>query len=195
MSQSVEEHSGAASDAAPFYDGVGPFTRRIDRLIAAFENLAMWGAAGAVLTMVAITTVSVAGRELFGAPIPDDVIFQGLLMVATIALPLAFVHRRDGHISVTITTNWLKPRALATLRLFGNAIGLIFFILVWWGVAKEVGPDIANEAVYDGVFELPTWPMKAVFSVAVMIFLVRIVFSIMQCVLDILSGANRSTDT
>jgi len=195
MSQSVEEHSGAASDAAPFYNGVGPATRWIDRIIAAFENLAMWGAAGAVLIMVAITTVSVAGRELFGAPIPDDVIFQGLLMVATIALPLAFVHRRDGHISVTITTNWLPPRMLASLRLFGNVIGLIFFIFVWWGVAKEVSPDLTNEAVYDGVFELPTWPMKAVFSVAVMIFLVRIVFSIIQCVMDILSGENRSTET
>lgn len=155
----------------------------------------MWCAAGAVLIMVAITTVSVAGRELAGAPIPDDVIFLGLLMVAVIALPLAFVHRRDGHISVTITTNWLPPRALALLRLTGNAIGLVFFSLVWWGVVKEVGPDYANGAVYDGVFELPSWPMKAVFSIAVLIFLVRIVFSIVQCALDLRAGTRRSTDT
>jgi len=195
MTEATEHQGGAASDAAPFYDGVGPVTAWIDRQIAWLESVTMWVASIAVLVMVAITTVSVAGRELAGVPIPDDVIFLGLLMVAVIALPLSFVHRRNGHISVTITTNWLSPRPLAFLRLLGNVLGLFFFFFIWWGVVNEVAPDFESGAVYDGVFELPSWPMKALFSIAVFIFLVRILFSIAQCAMDLVSGTDRTMDS
>lgn len=183
----VGEASGAAA-APPVYSGRGPVTNAIDRVVDFVERFTMWAAAGAVLVMMMIAAVSVAGRELFGAPIPDDVIFQGLLMVATIALPLAYIHRRDGHISVTITTDWLPPRAIALLRILGAATGLVFFGIVGLAVLREIGPDYVNEAVYDGVFELPAWPMKVVFVFGVAAFLLRILLSMVVSAIDFRHG-------
>ena len=188
MSHELEEGGGGSADAAPFYDGVGPVTRVVDSSVAVVENAALWLAGLTIAVMMVITAISVVGGKLFGQPIPDDARIQGLLMVATIALPLAFVHRRDGHISVTITTNWLPPRILALLRLIGNVFGFVFFAIIWWSVTSEVAPNFRDDAVYDGVLELPYWPMKAVFSLAVFAFLLRLVFAMMRCVIDLVSG-------
>lgn len=183
----VGEEAGAAA-APPVYSGRGPVTGIIDRLVDLIERATMWAAAGAVLLMMLISAVSVAGRELFGSPIPDDVILQGLLMVATIALPLAYIHRRDGHISVTITTDWLPPRAIAALRMLGAVLGFVFFGIVGLAVLREVGPDYTNGAVYDGILELPTWPMKAIFVFGLAAFLLRILLSFLVSAIDLARG-------
>ena len=179
----IGEESGAAA-TAPVYGGRGPVTGAIDLAIDHIERATMWAAATAVLLMMLISAVSVAGRELFGSPIPDDVILQGLLMVATIALPLAYIQRRDGHISVTITTEWLPARALALLRMLGAAMGFIFFGIVGLSVLREIGPDYTNGAVYDGILELPSWPMKAIFVLGLGAFLLRILLSFLVSAID-----------
>lgn len=183
----VGEEVGAAA-APPVFSGRGAVTGAIDRAIDLIERLTMWAAAGAVLVMMLISAVSVAGRELLGAGIPDDVVMQGLLMVATIALPLAYIHRRDGHISVTITTNWLPPRLIALLRIVGAVMGFVFFGIVGLAVLREIGPDYSSGAVYPGVYELPAWPMKVVFVIGLAAFLLRILLSAVVSAIDFRRG-------
>jgi len=192
-----------ASDAPPVYTGHGRTTRAIDRVMDWIESVTMWVASISVLVMMLIVTISVIGRSLatakiFGVgladigirlgPIPDDTLLQGLLMVAIIALPFAFIHRRDGHIAVTITTDWLKPRPLAALRIFGGILALAFFFIIGWAIARDIPTDYLNKAVYDGVFELPAWPMKVVFTFGIAAFLLRIAFGIVVSIIDMIEG-------
>lgn len=193
-SSAGDEHAGAAA-SPPVYSGRGPVTGFVDRIANVVESFTMWAAACSVLLMMFISAVSVAGRELFGSPIPDDVIFQGLLMVATIALPLAYIHRRDGHISVTITTNWMPPRAIALLRILGAIMGFIFFAIIGTAVLRDIVPDYVNDAVIDGVFELPKWPMKVVFVFGIAAFLLRIILSIVISVIDLWRGEAPGLET
>lgn len=195
----------SASAAQPVYVGRGPITQAIDRVAGAIENAAMTIAALAVLMMMLLVTVSVIGRGLATAkiagysladigvvlgPIPDDVIFQGLLMIGVIALPLAYIHRRDGHIAVTVTTDWMPTRLLTLLRIFGNLLALVFFFIIGWAVAQEIPTDYVNDATYDGVFQISAVPMKVVFVLSILAFLIRIVFAIAVLFMDLWHGVD-----
>lgn len=122
-------------------------------------------------------TVSVLGRHLFLQPVPDDLRMVGLLTVGVIVLPLAFVERHRGHITVTVTTNWMSPRALGVLRAAGALAMGLFFGAIGFMVAMRLPQEIAQGSYYDGVLRIPTWPMKLVFAFGITLFVIRLCFS------------------
>ncbi len=147
-------------------------------LLGLLERLAVIVAGIALLIMGGIVTASVLGRQLFNEPIPDDLIMVGLLMVCVIALPLAYIESRRGHIEVTVTTNWLPPRGLGLLRAFGSLIMLLFFGAIGFMVAQRLPREISQGTYYDGRLEILTWPMKVVFAVGISLFVIRLAVSI-----------------
>ncbi|MEO1192318.1 MAG: TRAP transporter small permease [Pseudomonadota bacterium] len=151
-----------------------------EKALSLLERLALILSGTALLIMGAIVTASVIGRQVANAPIPDDLIMVGLLMVCVIALPLAYIESQRGHIAVTVTTNWLPPRALALLQAFGSLIMLIFFGAIGYMVAQRLPREIAQGTYYDGTLEILTWPMKVVFAVGIILFAIRLLVSIGQ---------------
>jgi TRAP-type C4-dicarboxylate transport system permease small subunit len=153
-------------------------TQAFLRLQEALERLALFLAGVVLLTMGGIITASILGKELFLRPIPDDLLMVGLLNVAVIVLPLAFVERQRGHIAVTVLTDWLGVRALGLLRALGALAMAVFFGGIGYMVTMRLPAEIARGAYYDGVLEIPTWPMKMVFGIGVLLFVVRLVISV-----------------
>lgn len=153
----------------------------------------MAAAAAVVLAMAVMTAVSVAGRELIGLPVPDDIVIQGIMMVAIIILPLAFVQAKGGHIAVTVATNWLPARAITLLKLFGTLIGLAFFAAIAWEAAKQVPGDIEGGGYYDGVYEIPVWPPKVVFVLGLTVFVLRLALSAALRVIELIRGDGGKT--
>ena len=119
-------------------------------------------------------TASVLGRALFNTSIPDMITIAGLLMIPAIALPLARVQSQDGHIAVTVTTDWMPARVISVLKALGNVLGFMFFGAIAWFLVRKVPRDIATAAYYDGELDLPVWPMKIVFAVGAGLFLIRL---------------------
>ncbi|GAB5469064.1 MAG: hypothetical protein Kilf2KO_20940 [Rhodospirillales bacterium] len=149
-------------------------------LLAVLERLALIVAGLALLTMGGIITASVIGRQAFNAPIPDDLIMVGLLMVCVIALPFAFIESQRGHIAVTVTTDWMPPRAQGLLRAFGSLIMAIFFGAIGYMVAQRLPREIDQGTYYDGTLEILTWPMKIVFAAGIALFVLRLLVSIVE---------------
>lgn len=141
------------------------------------ENVALWIAGAALLLMGTIVTASVVGRVVFTAPVPDDLVMVGLLMVGVIILPLAFIERTDGHIAVTVITDHFPVRVQFALKALGNLLFGLFFGVMGVMLAKKVPSEISEHLYYDGHFEIPTWPMKALFAMGVAIFVARLLFS------------------
>lgn len=160
----------------------------LQRLLSVAENLAMGLAGLALLLMGGIVTASVLGRQFFLRPIPDDLLMVGLLMVPVIALPLAYVERYRGHITVTITTDWMGTRALGLLRVLGALCMGVFFGAMGWMIATQVPRELARGTFYDGVLGVPTWPMKAVFGLGIALFLLRLVVSVIEGLHVFLTG-------
>lgn len=153
-----------------------------------FENVALWIAGAALLLMGAIVTASVVGRVLFTAPVPDDLVMVGLLMVGVIILPLAFIERTDGHIAVTVITDHFPVRVQFALKAMGNLLFGLFFGVMGMMLAKKVPSEISEHLYYDGHFEIPTWPMKALFAMGVAIFVVRLLFSFLGNLSGMVNG-------
>lgn len=155
----------------------GTGLRKVQSLI---ENAALILAGLVLLSMGLIIVASILGKVLFLHPIPDDLLMVGLLNVAVIVLPLAYVERQRGHITVTITTDWMGTRALGALRALGAFAMAVFFGGIGFMVARRMPDEIAKGAYYDGVLQIPTWPMKAVFGAAILLFVARLVISMID---------------
>lgn len=150
------------------------------RLQTVIETSALILAGLVLLSMGLIIVASIMGKVLFLRPIPDDLLMVGLLNVAVIVLPLAYVESQRGHIAVTVTTDWMGPRAQGALRAFGALAMAVFFGGIGVMVARRMPGEIARGAYYDGVLQIPTWPMKAVFGAAILLFVARLLVSIAE---------------
>ena len=144
------------------------------------EDAALLLAGMVLLAMGLIIVTSIIGRSLFLSPIPDELLMVGLLNVAVIVLPLAYVERHRGHITVTVTTDWMGVRALGVLRALGALAMAVFFGGIGYMVARRMPEEIARNSYYDGVLQIPTWPMKAVFGVAIVLFTCRLIISMID---------------
>lgn len=152
------------------------------------ENMALALASLVLLTMGLIIVGSILGKEVFHKPIPDDLLMVGLLNVAVIVLPLAYVERQRGHITVTVTTDWLGARGIGALRAFGSLAMAVFFGGIGYMVVRRMPDEIAKGAYYDGTLQIPTWPMKAVFGAAILLFVSRLVLSIIEAISTAVTG-------
>lgn len=157
-------------------------------LFEMLERAALWVAGAALLTMGGIVTVSVVGRVAFNAPVPDDLIMVGLLMVAVILLPLAFIERTDGHIAVTVIADLLPVRIQALLRAIGCLLFAGFFGTMGFMVALKVPDEFSEALYYDGQLEVPTWPMKAVFAFGVALLVIRLAASLTRACRSMVTG-------
>ena len=120
------------------------------------EGAAVWLACAALLAMGSIVTASVIGRVAFNMPVPDDLIMVGLLMVCVIILPLAWVERTDGHISVTVIADLLPVRVQYALRVLGTVLFAGFFGTMGYMLALKVPGEYAENLYYDGQLYIPT---------------------------------------
>ena len=154
--------------------------KSIDKAIAALENAAMAIGALTILVLAGVIGASVLGRELFSGGVPDDIILAGLLMIPMLMLPLARVHREDGHIAVTVLTNWMSPRGLAFLKILANSVGLVFFGGNGWFLARKVPRDFDGGAYYDGELMIAVWPMKVVFAIGISLFVARLLLELIK---------------
>lgn len=164
--------------------------------LARLESLANYLGALSILVLGLLITASVAGRALFNAGIPDTIVMAGLLIIPVVALPMAFVQAQDGHIAVTVTTDWLPERVVAALKALGNVIGFAFFGAIIWFMLQKVPRDIATGAYYDGELNIPVWPMKLVFALGITLFLIRLIVDFcrnLARVLGLRSGATPNT--
>lgn len=158
------------------------------RVLGALERAALALAGVILLLMGAIMTASVLGKELFVRPIPDDLLMVGLLNVGVIALPLAYVEYTRGHIAVTITTDWMGTRVLGALRAFGALAMAVFFGGIGYMVSMRMPAEIARGAYYDGILQIPTWPMKAVFGFGILLLVARLLGSIVGGIHTAITG-------
>ncbi|WP_281968277.1 TRAP transporter small permease [Roseovarius nanhaiticus] len=164
------------------------------RVLHMLERVALALAGMILLLMGGVMTASVLGKELFLRPIPDDLLIIGLLNVAVIALPLAYVEYTRGHISVTITTDWMGVRVLGALRAFGAMAMGIFFGGIGFMVSMRMPTEIARGAYYDGILQVPTWPMKAVFGFGILLLVLRLVGSVVAGIHTAITGIDTPPD-
>lgn len=142
-------------------------------------------AIGALVLMMGITTVSVIGRKLFNAPIPDDLVMSEMLMVFVVFLPLSYVQLHREHVFVTLFTDWMSRPARLALETLGLLIGLAIFGLVAAATFTDFHEAWSVGAYEDGPLELPEWPSRFVVFLGMLVFSVRLFVDLIAAIVSL----------
>lgn len=177
-------------DQSPEYYTPPPGAGLLERLVHRVETAALAVSMLAVMLTSAIIGLSVFSRFFLGRSIPDSVVMVENLMPVIVALPLAYVAARRGHIEVEVFTNWLPPRGLAAVNLLADLVGLIIFGLIAWGAWSLLERDFISGRFHEGVLRLPSWPAKAMFFLGMVLFCLRLFLSFIGDLRQLILGRN-----
>lgn len=116
---------------------------------------------GAAVTLMMLhVCIDVVGKYLFNAPAPGTItIVTEYYMPVLTFLPLAFVHRRNAHISVEVLTQRFPARLQYHIYHWGLLIVVAVFALLTWTTWGEAGKKYALQTfMVEQGYQVPTWP-------------------------------------
>lgn len=144
------------------------------RLTATIDRIFVVVSLCALFCMLATTTISVIGRNLFNAPIPDDIVINELLIVVLVFLPIAYVQRKKKHLSVSLLSAWMSQRSTLKLELLGTLFGALFFSILSYATFFDFYDAFTVRAYNEGVLKLPEYPSRFAVFVGVVLMLLRL---------------------
>ncbi|MDA1101698.1 MAG: TRAP transporter small permease [Proteobacteria bacterium] len=163
------------------------------KILVWIERISVAISVAALVTLVLLVCVSVIGRYLFAAPIPDDLVFSEFLMVFIVFLPLASVQAAREHVFVTIFTEWMPNHRKVAFETFGVIVGIIAFTIVGTAVYTDFRESLAFNSYVDGPLELVEWPAKFAVFFGIALFTVRLLVDAVQSVIGIMKGTATAT--
>ncbi len=159
-------------------------TRTLQRL----DQYAIWIAVAAVVSIMAITCISVASRYFLGRPVPDDLTISENLMILLVFLPLAAVQGSREHVFVTIFTDWMPNRVRVAMEIFGILVGIVFFGILTWASWVDFAHAYRVGEYTQGPLNIPHAPFKFVLFAGLFLFLVRLVVDFVLDLAGFISG-------
>ncbi len=114
----------------------------------------------AILALMAHVTTDVVLRNIFNRPVPATYeIVTNYYMIALAFIPLAFVEKSGGMVSVEIIEPFLTP---SMLRLSDRLVALlstaIYLLLAWVTFEASLRTFAAGTFVLAQSITIPTWP-------------------------------------
>jgi TRAP-type C4-dicarboxylate transport system permease small subunit len=112
-----------------------PALRLLESINGYLNRGVAWLAGLMLLAMMAFTVFDVVLRTL-GRPVAGSFEVIGWLSAAAMGLAMGYVQLHRGHVRMTLVTDRLRGRALASVEALTHLLGLALFIAVAWYVAR-----------------------------------------------------------
>lgn len=112
-----------------------------------FRHLTNWIAAAPLLLLLVIFNVAVVRRYFFDNPLQWTEEISGLLMIWIVMIGAIAAERDNEHLSISVLTDLLPPRARATLALIVSvASSALLLYVAWTGyqLAEQVGYKVTD---------------------------------------------------
>jgi len=120
----------------------------------------IWIVSGALIFMILMIVVDVSGRYIFNSPLPASVEITEIIMPLVIYPALAYALAKRQHVSVSLVTDRLPPRARLAFEIFAYLMGLFFAVLItYWGWQEFWKSFVINE-IKPAAILLPWWVAK-----------------------------------
>lgn len=146
--------------------------------LAVIDRVLLWLSASAIFAMTVMITGSVLSRALLGRPLPDSDGLGEMLNAIAVFLALGYVQLMRGHVEVTITTDWMKPRAIERVKTIALVISALCVAALTIGMAIGAYRAWLFDDVYVGEYDLPTWQARMVTAFGAAIFFMRLVIQL-----------------
>ena len=147
----------------------------------------------ALVVLTVEVCISVTGRYLFSAPIPDDLVMSEFLMVFIVFLPLSSIQAAREHVFVTIFTERLSNNTKVILETFGVFIGLIAFSIIAVATYTDFKHAWDYQSYVSGLWELVELPAKFAVFAGIALLAVRLGVDFVQSIAGIIGGTATAT--
>lgn len=142
-------------------------------------------AKGALFGMMISITATTVGRYLFDSPIPGTFEFvEVYLMVAIVFLSASSIQAVGANVSVTAFSRNFPPRARRFALVVGLGVTLLFLWIINRGISGVAWSRYATMATTTGSLNWPTFVSWAIASVGLAILKIRIVFQIVELLMN-----------
>jgi TRAP-type C4-dicarboxylate transport system permease small subunit len=112
-----------------------PALRLLDAINGYVNRAVAWVAGAVLLAMMAFTVFDVALRTA-GRPVAGSFEVIGWLSASAMGLAMGYVQLHRGHVQMTLVTDRLRGRALATVETLTSLLALALFAVVAWFVLR-----------------------------------------------------------
>jgi len=99
----------------------------IDRTV---RNVALWGGGAMLLGLMGLTVVDVTLRYLFNAPLYGARDVGKLLLLAIVALSVAYSARTGGQVVIAFFSHWMGPRLSAFSEAWARMTAIVMLTML-----------------------------------------------------------------
>jgi TRAP-type C4-dicarboxylate transport system permease small subunit len=143
-------------------------------MLDALYDTAAWLAALAMIGVLAMVLVSIAGRQL-GFHVPGTDAYAGYAMAAAGFLALAHTLKRNEHIRVTLILGRLQGRARRALEMWAHSAGVLLAALFAFYAVRLAWVSRAINDISTGSDATPLWIPQVAMAVGAVILLIALV--------------------
>lgn len=134
----------------------------------------------AVMVIMLLTVLDVAGRDFLNMPLPGAYEITEFMLVAAVFLGLASVQANKRHIQIEFISSRLPPNAQAGLRAVTYLVCLIIFGLIVFQGGRMTYEAWQVGAISEGIVPFPLWPAKGLILVGGLAVCFRILIQLVQ---------------
>jgi TRAP-type transport system small permease protein len=150
----------------------------IQRIIALLTNLGLWISGVAVLFMVFLITLEVAGRKLFGFStlVADE--FSGYLLVVTTFMGGAYTLKTKGFTRMETIYNRFKGGSRWLIDLAFNVVSLLLLIIVDYWLWVHILSSYRSGLTSISIFQTPLYIPQLFMGIGVTLLVFQVVLEI-----------------
>lgn len=135
----------------------------LERVLGAIDWLLSRAAALVILAVMAMIVCDVAGRYLFGRPLPWVYDLVSIYVVNLVVYLMASeVLRTRANIELDLHVRILPARLWAALQGLAWLGVAVVLSIASWRIWLSMGESIASDEIHPGLYEWPVWLEKAV---------------------------------
>lgn len=138
--------------------------------------------------LMCLVVYEVFMRYVLKSPTVWSMEMNQFLFCAIIALGAAYTLKTDGHVSVDILYNRMRPRVKAVFDIIGTVIVLAVLCIAFWKTGESAVDALRRHETTGSMWNPVTWPIKMVIPVSIIFFLLQGVAKLLESVIHLITG-------
>jgi len=160
--------------------------RYLDRISRRLNIAALWLGGIALVFMAVHVSFDAFGKYLFSLPIPATLeVVAYYYMPAVVALPMAWVEGKDGHVSVEMLFDRLPACWQAVVRGINDVVMMGFIGLLTWLAGREAIRKFDIGEYMFGEYPIIIWPGRFVFALGLALLVLIALVKLIRLVLAV----------
>lgn len=151
-----------------------PGTLLVTLMLNRIERALNTVAAVAIVLLCLLIVANVLSRQLLQSGVPDVIVLVRELMVPAILFPLASATSQRAHVAIEFLAQHFPDGLNRWIAVLAALVGLLISTALLLGGWFELWKTFKSGAHYAGDFQLPKWPSRALFVLAMAMFELRL---------------------